>query len=316
MKSALFISFLATILFANTTQIVLSDSSAVDTEYIRLGQIATISGEHKSLLDTLRITSAAPAGFSRFLLKNNIMLPEEIRKTTTIVGADRIKIYSLSQKIPYTELAKNAAELLADSLWNSEYVKSEISFEFAPDAKLNIALGNYKVILGKMDAKQLKGRVQIPLVVVQNNGEKRTRALINASINVTARVCVAAKDMARHEKFAPQNLEYKTVDISTLKGMPLFEMPKVDDYQIIGVIRKGTIITDRHIAPKPVIEIGTPVRMTTGEGMVKVSIMGRARSAGGIGDIISIENVESNRIVKAKVIGHGAVEIVRGSGTI
>ena len=314
MKSAAVILFFAAILFAKT-QVVLSDSSAVATEFIQLGQIAQIFGEHKNLLDTLTITMAAPAGFSRFLLKTNIILPTEIKNSTTITGADRIKIYSLSQKIPYAELAKTAAELLADSLVNNENVKSEILFEFAQDAKLNVALGDYEVILGKTEAKQLRGRTMIPLIVVQKDGEKKTRVSLNALIKVIARVCVAGKDMARYEKFAPQNLEYETADISTLKGTPLYEMPKIDDYQITGAIRAGTVITDRHIAPKPVIESGNPVKMTTGEGMVKVSVWGRARSAGGIGDIIAIENMESNKIVKGKIIQPGIVEIVQG-GTI
>jgi len=304
--------FAVGLLFAKT-QVILADSSAVATDFIKLGQIAQISGEHKNLLDTLTVSAAAPSGFTRFLLKSSIAVPVEIKKSTEIIGADRIKIHSLSQKIPYKELAKIAGTLLADSLVNNEYMKSEILFEFPQDKELDVALGDYEIVLGKIEAKQLKGRTTVPLLVVQKNGEKKTRVSINAAIKVVARVCVAAKDIARYEKFAPQYLEYKTVDISTLQGTPLYEMPKIDEYQIIGSIRAGVIITDKHIAPKPVIESGSPVKMTTGEGMVKVSVWGRARSAGVIGDIIAVENMESNKIVKGKIVKPGEVEIIRGS---
>jgi flagella basal body P-ring formation protein FlgA len=291
------------------------DSSTVASDVIRLGQIAKISGENKNLLDTLIVANAAPAGHSRFLLKSSIFIPAEIKNTTTIRGADRIRIHSLSQELPFEKLARIATELLADSLINNENIKSEILFEYPKDAKVNIALGDYEVILGKIEAKQLRGRTIIPLIVVQKNGEKRTRVSLNAAVKVTAKVCVASTDIARHEKISTQNLEYKTVDISGLRGTPLFRMPKIDEYQVIGAIRAGMIVTDRHVVPRPVVELGSPVRMTTGEGMVRVTIWGRARSAGGIGDVIVVENTESNKIVRAKVIRSGEVEIVRG-GTI
>ncbi|MDR0303819.1 MAG: flagellar basal body P-ring formation chaperone FlgA [Chitinispirillales bacterium] len=310
MKSAAVILFSTAILLAKT-QVILLDSSAVETEFIRLGQVSQIIGEHKVLLDTLSITTSAPPGFSRFLLKSNIIIPAEIKNTTTIIGADRIKIHSLSQKIPYEDLAQAAKKLLENFLVNTETVKSEVLFEFAKGAELNVALGDYEVVLGKIDVKQLRGRTVIPLVVVQKNGEKKTRITLNALIKIVAKVCVASKDMARYEKFAPQNLEYKTVDISTLNGTPLYEMPKIDEYQIIGAIRSGTIITDKHIAPRHIVESGSPVKMVSGGSMVKVYVWGRARSSGRIGDIIAVENMESNKIVRGKIIQPGEVEIIR-----
>jgi flagella basal body P-ring formation protein FlgA len=315
MKSAVFIIFLLVIsLFANT-QIILRDSSAVAGDIIKLEQIADVSGKHKKLLDTMFVANAEPSGHSRFLMKTSISLPADIKDEVEVIGADRIKIHTLSQKISYAELAEKANALLIDSLTNNEKIKSQIMFEFNEDAKLDIALGNYEVELGKIDRQRLRGRVLVPVVVVQNNGKKKTRASINAVVKVTATVCVATKDIARHEKVALANVEMKTLDITTLQGNPLYEMPAIDDYQVIGAIRTGTVITNRHVSPKPLVEQGTPVRMTTGAGMVKVAIWGRARSSGGIGDIIAVENIESSRIVRAKIITSETVEIVRG-GTI
>jgi flagella basal body P-ring formation protein FlgA len=257
------------------------------------------------------VSTAAPAGLSRFLLKNSIVIPSEIKNSTVINGSDRIKIYSAVQKIPYAELARKATELLADSIVNNDDVKSEIHFEFMEGSELGVPLGEYEITLGKITSKQLRGRVVIPLIVVQKDGEKKTRVSLNAVIKVVAKICVAARDISRNDRFAPQFLEMKTVDISALQGTPLFEMPKLDEYMVTGVIRAGTVITDRHVAPKPVIEIGTPIKMTSGEGMVKVTIWGRARSAGKIGDIIAVENVESSKIVRGKIIQPGVVEIIR-----
>ena len=315
MKTAIFVFWVLVISLSARTQVLLSDSSAVAGEFITLGQIAEISGAHKNLLDTLVVGTAAPAGHSRFLMKNSINLPAEIRNSVEIKGSERIKIHSLSQRVSFAELAKRAAALLADSLTNNENIKSEILFEFNQNAEINIALGDFEVELGRIEARQLRGRVVVPLVVVQQNGEKRTRVSLNALVKITADVVVAAKDIARHEKIAPFNLEMRRLDITSLQGTPLFEMPKTDDYMVIGAIRKGAVITNRHVAPKPIVEQGSPVRMTTGAGRVSVAVWGRARQSGGIGDIIAVENIESNKIVRAKIVSAGLVEIVRG-GTI
>ena len=313
MKTAIFaILFFAFSLSARTL-VVLNDSSAVSSEFITLGQIAVISGEHKRMLDTIVVGASAPAGHSRFLMRRSINLPAEIRNSIEIQGLERVKIHTLSQSVSFSELAKRASVLLADSLRNTENIKSEILFEFNQNASVNIPLGDFEVELGRITQSQLRGRVIIPLVIVQNNGERRTRVSINAVVRMTANVVVAAKNLARHEKVAPFNLEMRMLDITTLQGTPLFEMPHRDEFMVIGAIREGTVLTERHIAPRPIIEQGSPVRMTTGAGRVNISIWGRARQSGGIGDIIAVENIESNKVVRARVVSAGVVEIIQGA---
>ena len=315
MKTAILITLICMVSLYAKTLVVLHDSSAVTSETITLGRIAEITGTHKNLLDTIVVATAAPAGHSRFLMKTAINLPQELRQSVEIKGPDRIKIHTLSQRIMFSELARQATLLLADSLVNTQSIKSEILFEYNRDAALNIPLGDYTIELGRIEKRQLRGRVVVPLVVVQSGGEKRTRVSLNAMVKTVAKVGVAVKDIARFDDFSPRDIEMKLLDITTLQGTPLYELPGEGEFRVVGAIRAGTVITNRHIAPKPVVEQGSDVRMMTGAGMVRVSIWGRARQSGGIGDIIAVENIESNRIVKAKVVSANLVEIVRG-GTI
>jgi len=315
MKRVLFIILIcAAVLFANT-RITLRDSSSVSAEVIRLGQIAEISGAHKSVLDTLIIGNSAPAGTTRFLMRTNILtaIPEEMRNSVNVSGSERVRVSTVSQSIPFTKLAKIAGELLADRLINNKNVQNELSFEFAQEAEINIPLGDFEVILGNMDRiQQLRGRFQVPLIIVQENGQRRTRVSINALVKVTANVGVATKNMVRGDTFSADFVEMRSIDITNLQGTPLFEMPKRDEFMIVGVIREGTVITNRHVAPRPAVEIGSAITMVTSGSFGRVSASGRARSAGGIGDVILVENTNSNKLVRGKIIQPGVVEVLRG----
>jgi len=319
MKRVLFVILIcAAFAFAANTRIALRDSSSVSADIIRLGQIAEISGAHKSVLDTLIVGNSAPAGTTRFLLRSNILtaIPEEIRRGTNITGSERIRVSTVSQSVPFAKLAEIAAELLAPRLTSNENVRSELSFEFAQGAEVNIPLGEFEVILGNMERVQnFRGRFQVPLVVVQDNGQRRTRVSINALVRMTANVGVATRNMTRGDAFSADFVEFRSLDITNLQGTPLFEMPRRDEFMIVGVIREGAVITNRHIAPRPAVEVGSAITMITSGSFGRVSATGRARSAGGVGDVILVENINSNKLIRGRIIQPGVVEIVRG-GTI
>lgn len=294
-----------------STIVTLRDSSEVCGEFIRLGDIALIDGTQKHLLDTLIIGVSSAPGHTRFVLKGNIAIPVE---KVVLKGPARVRVRSCAQVLSYDTLVQHVQNLLRDSLRNDEMYTSELIFEKDLDHTVVIESGEYEVTLGRFSASQLRGRVMIPLVVSQQSGNRKTRVSLQASVRVFATVCVAKRDIMRGEVFSLQDFELRRSEISTFSGTPLYVLPNPKTHTVSGIVRTGTIVNTRQMVEMPAVETGSVVTIVTWNAgaTVVVSLPGRARESGNIGDIIAVENVESNRIIQAKVIRHGLVEIVQG----
>ncbi len=81
-------------------------------------------------------------------------------------------------------------------------------------------------------------------------------------------------------------------------------------------ITSGTTLTNLNVETGPVIERGAQVTILVRTASLVVSAPGVARSSGGLGEFISVENTLSRQVVTGEIIDGQTVEVnMRGSGT-
>jgi flagella basal body P-ring formation protein FlgA len=78
------------------------------------------------------------------------------------------------------------------------------------------------------------------------------------------------------------------------------------------VILAGKMINSRVIKVVPFVERGEIVTVLVPLKGGFISASGIAREDGDLGDIVSIENSNSHKIIKGKIIKSGVVEVCRG----
>ncbi len=74
-------------------------------------------------------------------------------------------------------------------------------------------------------------------------------------------------------------------------------------------LRAGMIANEGYFVAPDIVERSANVTILFKAGNLTLSMMGKALTGGAKGDIISVQNVQTNRIVRAEVIDHGLLQI-------
>jgi flagellar basal body P-ring formation protein FlgA len=74
-------------------------------------------------------------------------------------------------------------------------------------------------------------------------------------------------------------------------------------------VRAGAPIKSNQLVNVPVIVSGQLVTIIAENAGVRITVSGRARSAGGVGDLIRVQNTVSNKEITARILDASTVEI-------
>lgn len=309
-------AIILTTLFALHAETIVSirESASVSSEAIRLGDVASISGEHSSLLDTLTVGKASRPGYTRLLLRDELLhfvkLPEGVRESVKLTGSERCRVSSVGQEISLKDVREKLLIDLSEKLiWNSG--SWEMAFRKEDTTLVTLWKGSYTVEVGELRNSALKGNVMIPVIFHQ--GDLRERVTLQGELTVVEMVYVATRNLRQGETVSPSDYRREKMDISHLPYQPVVALEPGAEYRIrSGVIQAGAVLTENKIQKSRLVERGAPVTIVSKVGTASVVVQGRARQAGDIGDIISVENSTSRKIVRGTVIKPGVVMVYKG----
>jgi flagella basal body P-ring formation protein FlgA len=127
----------------------------------------------------------------------------------------------------------------------------------------------------------------------------------------TVRIVVPAHDIVRGDVIGESDLTYATVDGNALmSGVPT-KMEEIKGMQARRVLSAGQPFRGDDVRRPIVITKGQSVTMQFSAPGVELIATGRAMSEGGIGDMVTIQNLASFRMIAATVIAPG---VVRANG--
>ena len=106
-------------------------------------------------------------------------------------------------------------------------------------------------------------------------------------------------------------------DLLTLKTFPIHadQGPvTLDPGALIGKVARRTLIAGRPVPPsyvhdREVIQKGKPVRVVFSEGGLTISSVAVPLQAGGVGDLLSLRNVDSGTVIRGIVEADGTIRV-------
>lgn len=142
--------------------------------------------------------------------------------------------------------------------------------------------------------------------------EEITQNQVQAISNIIEyEVVVPVRNIGRHELIDKADLVVEHREGRTVPSN-LATLDYLHGKRATRVLVAGNHITESAVEIPPVIDRGDTVLIVAYSGAVQVSIPGLARAAGGIGEIIPVENSSSKQVVYGKVINSEIVEVEIG----
>ncbi len=176
----------------------------------------------------------------------------------------------------------------------------KVEFRRLPDLrKPQPAERNYRVI----ESRSQRYRGHIVVVVGEEvNGKVERRYPVSAEVRTFAKVAVAVRSVKKNEMLNPEDFSLDKRETTRLREPPVTDLSQFAGKRASRNLPRGSVVTIEEIESAPVIEQGDIVTLMVERGNFTITISGRARKSGGVGDLIPVVNLSSHKEVTARVV--------------
>jgi flagella basal body P-ring formation protein FlgA len=150
----------------------------------------------------------------------------------------------------------------------------------------------------------------VPLQVVFNvEPDFERRIGVTASLEQRANVVVTRRPLGRFRPIDAADVELKALDVA---GLPA---DRIDDPEaVIGkrtrrALDSGTVLRPDLLEFPPIVKRGDRVRIIAESAGLRISAYGQVKQKGAQGELIPVVNLDSNKVVHARVVDAMTVRI-------
>lgn len=147
-------------------------------------------------------------------------------------------------------------------------------------------------------------------VKVSCEGSKPWSIYVSATLSLEKPVATLAKELPRHHVIGEDDIVMVPIDIYRLRSGYSLEAQPIIGQQLKRNLRTGDVIYSYHLQAPDIIKKGDRVSVMAKRGSLAVISPGIALNDASKGERIRVENERSSRVVHARVIGPGQVEVL------
>lgn len=191
------------------------------------------------------------------------------------------------------------------------------------DQQLSQQSGRYEAHLSNLNPRLRLAACASPLVVeVQGNNALRGRVnlkvscldkdwfiYLSADIAHYLKVVVARTDLPRKADLTDAMLSLTEVDVSKVRGDYFTDFNELQGVTLRSRVRVGDVISSNDVLIKDAVNRGEQITIVATNGTLSVRMGGEALDSGKVGDQVRVRNLQSNRVIRALVVGRGRVEV-------
>lgn len=165
------------------------------------------------------------------------------------------------------------------------------------DTPLNVSLESPAQPIGRVTCR------------VRCEGSSPWTVFVPAQVRLYRPVLVATRPLSRNAPIQQGDAILAERDVGQLTQGYMTDLSQVDGKKLTRSVQTDQVLATTHVAMAEVIRKGDQVVINARSGAISVKMPGEALSDGGVGEQIRVRNTRSQRIVRGRVLGPGAVEV-------
>ena len=146
-------------------------------------------------------------------------------------------------------------------------------------------------------------------LVVRVNGRVEKNLSLRLLVDARTNMVVAARPLAANTVLTADDLQIAKHEVAQAGGQALTRISEAVGKKLRTAVRSGVPIRAGQLASVPVVVSGQLVTIIAENGGVRITVAGRARSSGGTGDLIRVQNLLSQKEFPARVLDASTVEV-------
>ncbi|MGE5554156.1 MAG: flagellar basal body P-ring formation chaperone FlgA [Betaproteobacteria bacterium] len=283
---------------------------------IRLGDVARIVGDQSEQAQVATLTGlvlgqAPRPGQVRTLTRGQVVVrlrqagldPEEVEFTGSESVAVRQPGRLLGREEAEGLYRREIARLLA--VEEDRVALSLVNWTepVVPEGELGFRVrGGVAQVARAVATGTLTGPVDLTV-----NGEAQATLRPRAVISVRVPAVVTREGLARGSVIRPGQVDVVEVELARLPDGALRTLEEAEGKQVARSVPTGTPLSRTDVMVPVVIRRGDRVTLCAETGGLILTAQGLALEEGGIGEVIKVQNAQSNRTVEGVVRGAGQV---------
>ena len=310
-SSLFFWSLAWPLLAAGPVDIHLPQKATVAGSAISLGEVAEVSGENRAETEKVRrvkLSAAAPAGgtikltqgFIKVALRKEGYSLEKI----SFSGADVVEVLTQSQLLSLAGLLPDIKSFVIGQLKESpENVDIKIS---GADKKISLPAGLVKANFRPPLSGKFEGAFLLTTELEVDGRVVRVLPL-RVTVEVFHPVVVTTRRVEKGDKFSRENVSLVRTSTSKIMGQYMDRLDSVLGRTAAAPMVPGTVVRINSLFDPPVVKRGQNVQAIVQYGNVEITVQVRATEDGKAGDMIRVENSETHKLLRAKVLDEKTV---------
>lgn len=298
---------------ASITTIEILEKAQIEEDKILLGKIANIRGEDPDLVQKLKgiVVGKAPLpGNSRKIDEDYVKL--RLKQSGTdlcqirLQSPEKIEVYRDFVEIPRESIKKIVLDFIHEkSPWERDRLNVK-----------NIRF-NHKVILPKGDItyKVVPPRNTdylgtIPVSVhFMVNGRFEKKAWATVKIEVLTAVVVTKRPLGRFKRVGPDDIHLRKMDLANLPSNIITNSEEALGKRTKRTIDANVVLRTDLIEFPPLVRRGDVVTVIAELDGLRVTTRGMTKERGCRGEKIKVVNLNSNKVIYARILDSNTVEV-------
>jgi len=223
------------------------------------------------------------------------------------LGLSSITVRRLGRRVTPDEIAGAvAAALIAEHQLNKD-VEVELNAG-QMEATVETA-ATEPVSIRNLSYNGASGRFEATYVVPGSRAMELNPGRIVGNVSDTIRVPVLSRPILKGDIVTAADVAMERRRRSDLAGDVYVDQARIVGNAARRALARGTLLREADMQRPEVVEKNTTVTMTWDQPGVQLTMRGKALAGGAMGDVIQVQNINSKRIVEAKVTGPSAVAV-------
>jgi flagella basal body P-ring formation protein FlgA len=140
------------------------------------------------------------------------------------------------------------------------------------------------------------------------DGKPAGTCTVRGRLELVAEVLTTTATLRKGDVVTEDNVALQRQNISNIDN-PLFVREDILGKQVARTVSPGTVLRAEHLVLPPIIREGEMVKISAQKGPLQLYTHGLAKNDGRVGEIISVKNISSNKMIHCRVDGPGMVSV-------
>ncbi|TSK04522.1 MAG: flagellar basal body P-ring formation protein FlgA [Geobacter sp.] len=152
------------------------------------------------------------------------------------------------------------------------------------------------------------GPASVALMVRVDDQVKRNQTVL-VEVEALADMVVAARTMERGEVLAFSDLAVAKRDLAQVQGRYFNNIDEAVGLRVKSTMRANAPVRKDNLEKVPVVKSGQVVTIVAENDVVRITATGRAKGPGAPGDLITVQNLSSQKEIAARVVDATTVKV-------